>query len=359
MPSENQMRWDPILREWVIVASNRTARPVLGKVFEENSEKEPETQESSQKMKKKEIDSAEKDTNSGYTCPFCPGSPEVPDADWKAKQLGNRFAALQDTFEDGWSINSDALFPTRSALGKCEVILYTPEHHRTLGEIPIADLYPLADLWKERYEVLAQEPALKYVYIFENRGEAIGVSLEHPHGQIYALPYLPPKIQRKRDSLAEYKEKESKCLFCDVMEKEMKAKVRILAENDSFVAFVPYFAHWPYEVDMYAKRHVSSIAQFTQTELHDFMRMMKELVLRYDTLRQGTMSYVMSLFNAPVNCSGQDQWHFHVEFYPLYRGPGRIKHLAGVELGCGTIINPLNPESAANHLKSVKIDLDF
>ena len=358
----NELRWDPLLKEWVIVAANRDKRPVLGKTFKDEASKKeaksdlPSAQPKALTEQSSSIKPAEKDPN--YRCPFCPGSEEVKDANWEVLQLGNRFSSLHSDLSVPWveSTSPDAIWPTKPALGKNEVILYTPEHYKHIGQLKISNLERLTELWAQRYTYIAKDSLIKYIFIMENRGKEIGVSLEHPHGQIYCLPFLPPRIEREYNSVNEYKEKFEKCLYCEIMEKELKSGKRVICQNDSFVAFVPYFTHFAYEIHMYAKKHIPSIADFDSKMTYDFARMLKEVVLRYDALKGGIMPYVMAQHNAPSNVDKTENWHFHVEFYTIFRGPERIKYLAGVELGCNTFVNDVFPEDAAARLREVQIE---
>jgi UDPglucose--hexose-1-phosphate uridylyltransferase len=356
----NELRWDPLLKEWVIVAANRDKRPVLGKTFKEDPPKKDAKMETPKVEKAPEQSAQGKtlDKDPNYKCPFCPGSEEVKDANWEVLQLGNRFSSLHGDLTVPWveSSSPDAIWPTRPALGKNEVILYTPEHYKHIGQLKVSNLERLTELWAQRYTHIAKDELIKYIFIMENRGKEIGVSLEHPHGQIYCLPFLPPRIEREFNSVNEYKEKHGKCLYCEIMEKELKSGKRVICQNDSFVAFVPYFTHFAYEIHIYCKKHIPSIADFDQQLTKDFARILKEVVLRYDALKGGIMPYVMAQHNAPSNIPKRENWHFHVEFYTIYRGPERIKYLAGVELGCNTFVNDVFPEDAAARLRDVTIE---
>lgn len=327
---DNETRWDPILKEWVIVAKNRTSRPVLGKQF----------------TKKKKT----------WTCPFCPDAPEGS-GDWVVKWVPNKFPSLINT-ADMTFVDEEIIadfYRKRPGLGRCEVILYTQDHDKTLGDLSIVNIKALIELWKSRQEDSMKQPELKYTFTFENRGKVIGVSLAHPHGQLYAFPFVPPKIQKAVDSAREYQEKNDQCLYCKIIETEMKDKDRIVEENDEFVAFIPYFAKWPLEVHIYPKNHYSYISQIPQDQNEKFAEIIRNVVRRLDGLYGFTMPYVMAHHNAPYHVGDVNAYHFHIEFYPPYRGPDRIKYLAGVELGTNTIINPTNPSDNAKKLKEVEI----
>ncbi|MBD3350095.1 MAG: galactose-1-phosphate uridylyltransferase [Candidatus Lokiarchaeota archaeon] len=329
---DNEMRYDPILKEWVIVAKNRTVRPVLGKSFE----------------KKKKT----------WTCPFCPDAPEGA-GNWVVKWVPNRFPSLID--ESGMSFKNEELvdnfYKKRPGKGRCEVILFTQDHEKTLGDLTIHNIEALIKLWQERQEFSMRDPEFKYTFIFENRGEIIGVSISHPHGQLYTFPFIPPKINKALQSANEYMENNDSCLYCEIISVEKEDGSRIIVENDDFISFIPYFAKWPFEIHIYPKKHVNYINGITDSNaVTNFAKILKKVVKKLDGLYGFTMPYVMSHHNAPYNCGNVNGYHYHIEIYPPYRGKDRVKYLAGVELGTNTIINPTNPSENAEQLRNVEID---
>ncbi|MHA1872447.1 MAG: galactose-1-phosphate uridylyltransferase [Promethearchaeota archaeon] len=334
---DNEIRWDPILREWVIVAKNRTVRPVLGKTF------------TKEEKKKK------------YSCPFCPDAPEGA-GNWVVKWVPNRFPSLIE--EAGISFSDekivDGFYKLRPGKGRCEVLLYTQDHNKTLGELTLSNIEALIKLWQERLSYSMSLEEMKYTFIFENRGKEIGVSLSHPHGQLYTFPFVPPRIEKEFSSSRDFFRENNKCLFCNVIETELKANPsRIIEENSDFVAFIPYFAKWPFEVHIYPKKHVPTILGIKEgQEISNFARIIKAVVLRLDGLYGFTMPYVMAHHNAPYNVGDNTFYHYHIEIYPPYRAKDRIKYLAGVELGTNTIINPTNPSDNAKLLRDVKISME-
>ena len=330
-PNENEIRFDPILREWVIVAQNRTVRPVLGKTFTKEKPK--------------------------YSCPFCPDAPEGA-GEWVVKALPNRFPALsietQGNFTDE-TILSD-FYQTRPGKGNCEVLLYSQDHNKTLGDLTISNIIALIELWKERLEYNMKIEELKYSFIFENRGEIIGVTLAHPHGQMYSFPFIPPRIEKAVESSKSYWNEHSSCLFCKVVETELKGKSRIIEENDDFVSFIPYFAKWPLETQIYPKQHFSYITQIPTSQSENFASIIKHTVQRLDKLYGFVMPYVFSHHNAPYNMGNNDHFHYHIEIYPPYRAKDRIKFIAGVEMGTHTFINPTNPQENAKKLRDLNLN---
>ena len=179
MGKSNEIRFDPILREWVIVAQNRTVRPVLGKTFTKEKPK--------------------------YTCPFCPDAPEGA-GEWVVKALPNRFPALSTEVEGNFADETSFFdfYKTRPGKGNCEVLLYSQDHDKTLGDLTITNIVALIDLWKERLEHNMNNEELKYSFIFENRGKIIGVTLAHPHRQMYSFPFIPPTVEKAVESSSLY-----------------------------------------------------------------------------------------------------------------------------------------------------------
>ncbi|TFH29118.1 MAG: galactose-1-phosphate uridylyltransferase [Promethearchaeota archaeon] len=341
-----QHRWDPILQEWVIYAPKRNKRPFQGKKFE-----------------------VEKTHT--WDCPFCPDAPEGA-GNWVVKQLPNRFASLDECASPFLDIGSDSLYQTRSNYGQCEVILYSQDHHASFGTLTQSNIVALIELWQQRYRALAALPQMRFPFIMENRGKEVGNSMSHPHGQIYSFPYLPPKIQKKFDRFIQYRDSHGSCLLCDIIEKEIADPVRIIDQNADFIAEIPYYAHWAFEVHIIAKRHFPSLDEITPAEIENLAAIMKKVVNRYDALYGGhggqdslcnnggqdlnpIMPYIMSMYNAPVNLEHRNKWHFHIEYYTPFRGPDMWKFLAGVELGTQTYINDALPEQNAQILRDLNL----
>jgi UDPglucose--hexose-1-phosphate uridylyltransferase len=223
----SELRWNPLLGEWVATATHRQDRTFLP----------PED-----------------------FCPLCPTKPggfptEVPDQDYDVVVFENRFPSLRRNPEPP-SVEATELYPVRSGEGVCEVVLYAPRHSSTLAQEPVEQIYKLIQVWRDRFQELGSLDSVRYVFIFENKGEAIGVTLHHPHGQIYAYPFIPPRIQRELECSLEHQNKTGRCLLCDIRDEERRDGRRIIVENNSFSAYIPSFARWPYEVHVISRRHL-------------------------------------------------------------------------------------------------------
>ncbi|RLI02835.1 galactose-1-phosphate uridylyltransferase, partial [Candidatus Bathyarchaeota archaeon] len=207
------------------------------------------------------------------------------------------------------------------------------------------------DLWTERFIELGSRDYIKYVFIFENKGRIIGVTLDHPHGQLYAFPFIPPIIQRELTSSRRYWRRTGNCLFCRVIEKERKDMTRIVCENEDFVCFLPFFAHWPYGVQIYPKRHVGALPELSEKEKTMFASILKKVLRKFDNLFEMSFPYMMVLHQRPTDGKGYPYYHFHVEFYPPYREKNKIKYFASVETGAGTVTFDYTPEMKAKELR--------
>ena len=319
----SELRWHPLLGEWVATATQRQDRTFL--------------------------------PPAGH-CPLCPTRPggfptEVPEADYDIVVFENRFPSFRPVPEEPTIEGSD-LYPVRPAQGVCEVVLYSPNHSSSLAREPVEQIHKLVLVWTHRFQELGLLDFVKYVFIFENKGEAIGVTLHHPHGQIYAYPFIPPRLVTELTQCAEHREHTGNCLLCDILIVEQRAARRIVAENDSFGAFIPFFARWPYETHIYSKRHFQALTDMTEAEQKDLAVMLKMVLSAFDKLFDLSFPYMMVIHQRPVDGKTYDYYHFHIEFYPPLRAAKKLKYLAGSETGAGMFINDTLPEEKAAELRA-------
>ncbi len=320
----NQLRWDPTLREWVTYATHRQDRTFL-----------PPAE----------------------YCPLDPTKPggfptEVPRESYDIVVFENRFPSLAPDApepEEGGS----PLTPTAPGRGICEVVLYSDDHYATLAGMSEERIRNLVEVWADRYEELGSVDFVDYVFIFENKGEAIGVTLHHPHGQIYAYPFIPPRPAKELEAAREYRSRnEDHCLHCDLLAEEHEDGRRVVAKGEHFTAFVPFYAHFPYEAHVYARRCAPSIASLSGEERWDLAHVLKRLLGGYDGLFGFSLPYMMVMHQSPTD--GEDHKgvaHFHVEFYPPNRTADKLKYLAGSETGAGAYIVDALPEQTAEALR--------
>lgn len=316
-----ELRWNPLVEEWVVVAPERQERTHLPP---------PEY------------------------CPLCPTRDaslptEVPSPDYEIVVFENRFPSFRR--EAPQSHVPAAPYHSAEAAGACEVVLYSPQHDATLGAMPEDHIVRLVEVWTDRYRELGARPEVDYVFIFENRGKEIGVTLTHPHGQIYAFPFVPPRARRELEAAGRYRRAHRRCLHCDVIRAETAGRLRLVAEREGFVAFVPYFARYPYEVHVVSRRHRPSLTALSAAERRDLAAVLKVVLLKYDNLWGFALPFVMVMHQRPTDGRRHQGCHFHIEFTPPYRSPEKLKYLAGCETGAGTFINDVRAEETARELR--------
>lgn len=319
----SELRWNPQLEQWVIVASHRQTRTY----------KPP-----------KEY------------CPLCPTQPgefptEIPRQDYEIVVFENKFPALKPNPADP-DVDGNALYKVAEGKGICEVVVYSSKHNQTLGQESEEHIYNLIQVWTDRYQELGAKEDIEYVYIFENKGEPIGVTLHHPHGQIYAFPFIPPTVEKELAASKKHLEKTGNCLYCDILEEERAARTgnRMVVETGHFAAFVPFFARYPFETHVYSRKHLGSLAEMSEEEQRDLAKMLKQLNGKFDQLFGFSLPYMMVLHQAPSKQSAE-HYHFHIEFYPLNRQANKLKYLAGVESGAGCFVTDMSPEYQASKLR--------
>jgi UDPglucose--hexose-1-phosphate uridylyltransferase len=258
-------------------------------------------------------------------CPLCPGH-ELP---WPAFEVGvfdNRFPALGP------------------GDGACEVVVYTDSHTATLPSLGFDRVRLLVDVWADRYALLGARPDIDYVFIFENRGEAVGVTMHHPHGQIYGYPFIPPVPLRE---LAQ-----PPCGVCRSVAAEADGP-RVLVDAAGVVAYAPFAGRMPYEVHVTPRAHAPSLLDLGPSERDDLAAALIEVTAAYDRLFGFPLPYIMSMHQQPTD--GGDwraQSHLHIEFTPLQRRADRLKYLAGSEVGAGAFLVDVSPEDAADALRN-------
>lgn len=289
-------------------------------------------------------------------CPFCPGDgAKVPD-DFEVYSYDNDFPALTQTPETPYE-DPTGFYRSRENYGKCEVILYSPQHTIKFYELSVDHIVKLLNLVADRCTELSKDPKIQYVFPFENKGEAVGVTMPHPHGQLYGYSFVPQKIVTELDSAKAYYEEAGECLLCAMNKAESDAGLRIVAENDSFLAYIPFFTDYPYGVFVVAKRHIGMLSECTAAERRDLAKLLKALTKGFDALFQKPFPYMMVYHQRPVNCDtykdSEDYYHFHIEFYPPLREADKIKYYASSEMGAWAAANTSAVEETAPVLRKL------
>lgn len=335
-------RYNPLRREWVLVSPQRTARPWQG-----------------------EVSGASGFSGVHYDpeCYLCPGNRraggEVTPAYESVYVFDNDYPALlphRDSPEPRM-VEASPPRPTGNLLvaeperGRCRVLCFHPDHSLTLARMDSLSIRRVVDAWSEEYRLLGED--FRYVQIFENRGAMMGASNPHPHGQIWATEHLPDEPAAETSALADYRRAHAACLLCEYAQREQLAGVRVVCQNDGFLAVVPWWAIWPFETLVLAKRHLRSLLDFSEAERDGLADILKQVTARYDNLFQTSFPYTMGFHQAPCDGDAHDEWHFHAHFYPpLLRSATVRKYMVGFEM-LGMPQRDITAESAAERLKAL------
>lgn len=321
-----ERRYDPTAGEWVIFASDRQDRTY------------------------KPADA----------CPLCPTVPggqetEIPLPAFEVVTFDNRFPAL--SLDAPAPVAADrGSYLVAPATGRCEVVVYSDDHSATFADLPADRIRMIVDVWADRWRTLAAEPAVGYVMPFENKGEVVGTTLLHPHGQIYAFPDIPPRPERELRTGQRYYEVTGRCVRCDVVAAEVADGRRLVIATNYWIAWVPFWARFPYEVQVTPRRHVSSLPELTSAERDDLAGLLSIVTRSYDALWDFSMPYVMAIHQQPARAGAAVRAisHLRFEFAPPYRSRDKLKHLAGSELAAGAFISDAAPEATALALREAR-----
>lgn len=321
-PPASELRYDPLLDEWVAIATHRQGRTFLPPADE---------------------------------CPLCPSRPgrltEIPAEDYDVVVFENRFPSFSDRVDGQPSALLDGLVPARPGLGRCEVVCFTSDHGTSFGALSPQRVRTVLDAWADRTAALSTLPGAEQVFVFENRGEEIGVTLHHPHGQIYTYPFVTPQTRRMLDSARRHRERSGGNLFADLLAAERAAEVRVVASNEHWTAYVPAAARWPFEVHVVPHRQVPDLPALDDAERDAFGPLYLDVLRRLDGLFGVPMPYVAAWHQAPVRAD-RDLAYLHLQLFSIRRAPGKLKYLAGSEAAMGVFVNDLSPEQAATMLRA-------
>ena len=326
-------RWHPLREEWVIVAAHRQARPWIGETVRAPEHDRP-----------------------AYVsdCYLCPGNARVSGA------VNPRYAGVYVFDNDHPCVGHDAPadvapppppYVARRADGVARVISYTPRHDLTLARMGIPEISAIVDTWRRETHDLGARPEVQQVLIFENKGDVVGVSNPHPHGQIYATNFTWKTFDTELEAQRRYRREKGRALFDDIIEAERRDGRRVLFEDEHAIAFVPYFARYAYEVYVAPKRGVPHVSALSDAESESLARALKDVTVRYDNLWRQSFPYVMPLHQAPTKGDHHD-FHFFIGFLPPLRRPDTLKYLAGPEIGGGNFLSDTSPEEKAAELRA-------
>ena len=274
-------------------------------------------------------------------CPLCPSRPdrlsEIPASEYEVVVFENRFPSLA----------GDS--------GRCEVVCFTSDHDSSFADLTEAQAGLVLEAWTDRTAELAELPQVEQVFPFENRGAEIGVTLGHPHGQIYAYPFVTPRTALMMRSVAQHRAETGRNLFDDVVSRETSAG-RVVLSGEHWIAFVPYAAHWPYEVHLYPTRRVPDLRSLDDPARAEFPSVYLELLRRFDRIfgpGEPPTPYVSAWHQAPFRAAGREDFALHLELFTVRRTSGKLKFLAGSESGMSVFVNDVPPEAAAERLREV------
>jgi galactose-1-phosphate uridylyltransferase (family 1) len=324
--THSQLRFDALLGDWVTVASHRQTRTFLPPAHE---------------------------------CPLCPSreghATEVPESDYQVVVFENRFPSLATgVVRDVPAAAPGApLAELRPGFGRCEVVCFTSDHDRVFADLGAERARLVVDVWAERTAELSALDGVEQVFCFENHGEEIGVTLSHPHGQIYAYPFVTSRVEKVLGSVQRHRTATGGDLFADVVAAEA-AGPRVVSANEYWTAFVPAAARWPYEVQFFPLRKVPDLPALAEAERDAFVQVYLDVLARFARRFDTPMPYIASWNQAPVR--NRDDWWLHLQLFSLRRAPGKLKYLAGSESGMGAFITDTNPEDIAEQLRSVVVE---
>jgi UDPglucose--hexose-1-phosphate uridylyltransferase len=319
-PNQTELRFDRTTGQWVIIAALRQDRTY----------KPPPDQ-----------------------CPLCPGptglTSEVPATDYDVVVFENRFPSLSGVGERP-SVGDG--FVSAPGIGRCEVICFSSNHTGSFADLETAHARLVVDAWRHRTSGLLRMPGVEQVFCFENRGEEIGVTLSHPHGQIYGYPCLTPRTAAMLQQAAPYRLSHGGNLFGDLLAREVHDGSRIVARTDLFTAFVPFAARWPVEVHIYPNRFVHNLADLAAAELDDFARIYLDVLRRFDRMYSEPLPYISALHQY-ADTDAQREGYFHVELMSIRRSAVALKYLAASESAMDAFISDVTPEAVASRLRGL------
>ncbi|MEK7249167.1 MAG: UDP-glucose--hexose-1-phosphate uridylyltransferase [Bacteroidota bacterium] len=328
-------RFNVLTAEWILVSPHRAKRPWQGQVEESTHETLP---------------------RHDPTCYLCPGNKRAgnqKNPDYTSTFVfDNDFSALYvDTPPIEFSDQS--LLIARSEPGICRVVCFSPRHDLTLAEMDAQDIRRVVAVWTEEFRSLGKKPFIRYVQIFENKGQMMGCSNPHPHGQIWAESSVPVEPAKEMEQLKKYFLSNKKSLLADYLQLELNRQERLVVENENFVVLVPFWAVWPFETMIVSRRHFGSLLDMTPREMDSLADILKRLTTRYDNLFRTSFPYSAGIHQSPTDGAEHSEWHFHMHFYPpLLRSATIKKFMVGYEMLC----NPqrdITPETSAKQLRAV------
>ena len=321
-PATAQMRLDPLIDEWVAINAHRQKRTYL-----------PPSDK----------------------CPRCPATPdcarEIPAPDYAVVVFENQFPSFSDRVAPDEVDEITSMVPVRPGVGRCEVVCFTSDHNTSFGALSPERVRTVIDALADRTTEMSALPGVAQVFPFENRGIEIGVTLSHPHGQIYAYPTVPPKTQAMLAASARHTARTGRNLYADVLAAEQQAEVRVIGGNEHWTAYVPAASRWPFEVHVAPHRQVADIPALNDAERDAFGPLYLDVLRRFDALFGKPMPYISGWHQAVVG-EGRELGYLHLQLFSIRRAADKLKYLAGSESAMGAFVNDIVPETAAHMLRN-------
>jgi len=330
-------RLNALTNEWVLVSPHRATRPWQGEVAQLKTAAEP---------------------TYDPDCYLCPGNARVGGVRNPKYSstfvFDNDFAALKpNVSRDRLDVDGAGLLVAEGEPGICRVICFSPRHDLTLATMPLDAIQLVVDTWVEQFRELGSLDAINHVQIFENRGAMMGASNPHPHCQIWATASIPEEPSKELSTQSAYLKSHNRCLLCDYVALEGRQQVRVVSENDGFIALVPFWAIWPFEVLVCSRRHVGSMNDFTAEDGRHLSDILQRITSTYDKVFGVPFPYSMGFHQSPTDGVDHPEWHFHAHFYPpLLRSATIRKFMVGFEM-LGTPQRDITPEIAAERLREL------
>lgn len=323
-PTHTELRRDPLLDQWVVVAGHRQARTFL-----------PPTSE----------------------CPLCPTRDdqrtEIPESDYEVVVFENRFPSLTQVEPEPGEADPHI----HHGFGRCEVVCFTSDHASSFADASPERVRLVLEAWIDRDRALSAIPGVEYVFIFENRGVEIGVTISHPHGQIYAYPFVPPRDEQMRRAAQNYRASTGSSLYADVIAAEVSDGRRIIHSGEHWIAFIPHAARWPFEVQLFTRRPIQHLAELNEEERVEFSQLYPSLLRAFDEVLGVPMPYIAAWHQAPVGVQ-DDNSRLFLEVFSLRRAAEKLKYLAGSESAAWVWINDISPEQAAQRLREARARIE-
>jgi len=330
-----ELRKDPIIGRWVIISTERGKRP---------------TDFSTLPQKKQ-----------NSACPFCPGNesatppeilafrPQESDPNkpgWTLRVISNKYPALK--VEGDLNREGKGIFDKMNGVGAHEVIIETADHLKNMVDLTDKEMEDVLWAYRARTLDLKKDPRFRYILIFKNQGEAAGASLEHSHSQLIATPIVPKRVSEELEGAHKYYEYKERCIFCDIIRQEISENVRILIQNDAFIAVEPFAPRFPFETWILPKTHLEAFENTKKAEFPLLAKLLKNTLTRLSRALNNT-PYNFLIHTSPINIQNSEEYHWHIEIMP------KLTRVAGFEWGTGFYINPTTPEDAAKYLKEIEV----